>query len=264
MNKERLTSGVITLTSDFGDRFALSQVELAVYSINPRAKFVVISNEVKPFSILEGAFFLAKGYKFSPRGSIHIGVVDPGVGSDRKGLLIRTTNHWFIGPDNGLLYPAAKDDGIEEVFTINEGKLDQTGCNTFHGRDVFAPAAARLSIEESPLNFAEPAEKASICPYDFEPDQVAHIDAYGNVKLTSSPEALKPGDQLSIDLISGRVVLPFYRTFADAPKGALLAYLGSHGTLEFARNFGSAAEVLQLNVGQRLEIRNLGGVMQEA
>lgn len=254
MAQERLGNNLITLTADFGDRFAQAQVELAVHTINPDSKFVVVSNEVTPFSILEGAFLLAKSYRFSPGGTIHIGVVDPGVGSERKGLLIRSSDYWFVGPDNGLLYPAAYDNGIEEVFAIIEDRINLTGLNTFHGRDVFAPAAARLSLGESPLDFAQPISKDSIHPLNFEPNQVAHIDSYGNVKLTSTPEHIKPGDQIGIDLTTGRITIPYCKTFADVPKGALLAYQGSHGTLELARNLGSAAQTLQLSIGEKLEI----------
>lgn len=248
---------VITLTSDFGDEFAKSQVELVINSINPEAKFIVLSNQATRFDILEGAFLLAKSYRFSPRNSIHIGVVDPGVGSGRKGLLISTKNYWFVGPDNGLLYPAAKDDGIEEVYTLDEEKLTLTGLNTFHGRDVFAPAAARLSIlplKKSPLEFAQPISESTITPYVLEPNLVAHIDHYGNAKLTSSAEQFKPGDQIKVDLTTGRIIIPYCRTFTDVPQGALLAYTGSHGTLELARNLGSAAQTLQLTVGQKLGI----------
>lgn len=245
---------VITLTSDFGDRFAESQVELVVYSINPDAKFLVLTGDVTPFSILEGAFLLSKSYKFSPRQSVHMAVVDPGVGLERNGLAIRTQNYWFVGPDNGILYPAAKDDGIEQVFVLEEKRLNITGLNTFHGRDVFAPAAARISLGESPLNFARPVDEGSIKAYDLEPHQVAHIDRYGNVKLTTEPNGFKAGDQIPVDLTTGRILIPYCKTFADVPTGALLAYQGSHGTLELARNLGSAAQFLQVSVGQKLEI----------
>lgn len=254
MTGERLKESVITLTADFGDRFSQAQVELSAYSVNPDAKFIPISNEVTRHSILEGAFLLAKSYHFSPRNSIHIAVVDPGVGSGRKGLLIRTQDYWFVGPDNGVLYPAAKDNGIKDVFVIDEEVVNPLRFNTFHGRDVFAPAAARLSLGESPINFAQPVDETLIQAYDFPPDHVAHIDNFGNSKFTSLPEGLNPGDQIDIDLTVGRIVIPFCRTFTDVPAGELLAYRGSHGTLELASNGGSAAGVLKLTVGQRLKI----------
>lgn len=262
MSKERLLpSNVITLTADFGDRFAQAQVELAVFAINPRARFVSLTNEVKPFCILEGAFLLAKSYRFSPRGSIHIGVVDPGVGSNRRGLLIGTENYWFIGPDNGLLYPAAVDDGVKEVFALDEEKLNSRGLNTFHGRDVFAPAAARLSLGEQPLNFALPIDPETIVPYCFEPHQVAHIDPYGNVKLTSLPPDLKPGDGVSIRFATNReVVVSYRRTFADVAEGELVAYTGSHGTLELAINRGFAAKALPVDIGEILQVERLAAV----
>lgn len=254
---ERLRRPVITLISDFGDRFAQSQVELAVHSINPEVKFLVVSNEVTPFSILEGAFLLAKSYKFSPRESVHMAVVDPGVGSERKGLVIRTQNYWFVGPDNGLLHPAAKDDGIAEIFAIDESKLNLTGFNTFHGRDVFAPAAARLSLGEDPVNFAQPIRETDITAYDLDPHQVAHIDRFGNIKLTTEPNGFKAGDQIVVDLTTGRILIPYCRSFANVPPGDLLVYQGSHGTLEIASNCRSAAQLLQVSVGQRLVLSSL-------
>lgn len=251
---ERTTNKVITLTADFGDNFALAQVGLVISSINPEAKFMVISNNVTPFSILEGAFLLAKSCTYSPKESIHIAVVDPGVGTGRRGILLKTRNHWFVGPDNGLLYPAATEDGIEEAYCLDESLLNRRHSNTFHGRDIFAPAAARISLGEPPLNFAIPISPDTVRPYCLEPDQVGHIDPYGNAKLTISPEGYKPGDRLCIDFTTGRISIPYCRTFADVPKGGLLAYWGSNDTLEIAQNLGSAAKTLNLTVGDKLRI----------
>lgn len=246
--------GIITLTSDFGDRFAEAQVEMVVHALNPDAKFLALTGEVTPFSILEGAFLLSKTYQFSPRGSVHMAVIDPGVGSERRGLVIETTNNWFVGPDNGVLYPAAQKDGIKRVFALDEDKLSTTGLNTFHGRDVFAPAAARILKGEPVFNFANLVNPESIKNFDLKPNHVGHIDRYGNVKTTNSPEGLSFGDEIWIDLVTGRIKIPFCKTFADVPKGGLLAYRGSHDTLEIAKNLGSAAKTLQLEVGQRLEV----------
>lgn len=248
-----LQKGIITLTSDFGDRFAEAQVEMVVHAVNPNAKFLALTGEVTPFSILEGAFLLSRSYRFSPRGSVHMAVVDPGVGSERRGIAVKTVNNWFVGPDNGVLYPAATKDGIEAVFVLDEGRLSTTGLNTFHGRDVFAPAAARILQGESISGFARLVDPKSITPFDLEPNFVGHVDRYGNVKTTNSPEGLKFGDELWIDLVTGRIKIPFCKTFADVPKGALLAYRGSHDTLELAKNLGSAAKALQIEVGQKLE-----------
>lgn len=250
---------VITLTSDFGDDWARSQVELVVHSINPDAKFIPLENKVTRWSILEGAFIIAKSYRLAPRNSVHIGVVDPDVGSGRLGLVIRSKDYWFIGPDNGLLYPAASDNGIEEVFAIDEERVNITGLDTFHGRDVFAPAAARVSLGESPLSFAEDIDPTSIRRLILEENQVVRIDhQYGNVKLATHPDGLRVGeDQITVDLHNGRVVIPYWRTFSDVPEGEMLAYRGSHGTLELARNLAPLTEVLDLSVGQRLDINTV-------
>lgn len=250
---------LITLTTDFGDDWARAQVELIIDGINPDVKFIPLENKITRWSILEGAFVIAKSYQLARRGAIHIGVVDPTVGSQRRGLIIRSKDYWFVGPDNGLLYPAASGNGIEEAFAIDEERVNITGLDTFHGRDVFAPAAARLSLGESPLNFAKEIDPASIRQLILEENQVVRIDhQYGNIKLATHPEGLRVGeDSIIIDLHTGRVVIPYWKTFSDVPEGEMLAYRGSHGTLELARNLAPLTEILDLSVGQRLEINTI-------
>lgn len=255
MTIEQKARPVITLVSDFGDTWAKSQVELVIHTINPEVKFITLENEVTPFSIIEGAFVIAKSFRFSPRNSIHIGVVDPGVGSERRGLMIRSQDYWFVGPDNGLLYPAASESGIEQVYAIDEQRVSRTGLNTFHGRDVFAPAAALLSLGHSPLDFSDPIDPHSVKELFLRENQVVRIDhQYGNIKLASHPKELGIGDQVHVDFRTGRIVIPYCRTFSDMPKGELLAYRGSHETLELAKNLGSAVDLLQVEVGQVLGI----------
>lgn len=257
MIKELQPKPVITLTSDFGDDGAENIVAMVVHGINPDIKFIPFTRQVTRHSILEGAFLLAKYYRFSPRESIHIAVVDPGVGSDRKGLAVRTRDYWFVGPDNGLLYPAAISNGIERAYVIDETRVNITGENTFHGRDVFAPVAARLSLGEDPLEIGKEVDPESLHKMHLEANQVAHIDNYGNAKLTTHPDGLTLGDSVVIDHPEQRIEVPYRRTFSDVPEGSLVAYRGSNGTLELAVRLGDAAQRLGLNVGDRLAISML-------
>ena len=247
---------VITLTSDFADKFAESQVELVIHSINPTIKFIVGQSNVTPFSILEGAFILSKLYPFSPNGSIHLAVVDPGVGSERKGIIIKTKNYWFIGPDNGLLYSAATDNGIEKVWTINEAVIGSLS-NTFHGRDIFAKVAAYISIDKPLEEFAIEFPVKDIVALSSKQNQVVHIDPYGNIKLQAKSNGFRFGDKLVIATPKTKTNAVYCKTFADVPLGDYLIYQGSHQTLELAKNQDSAAEKLDVKVGEILEIRKI-------
>lgn len=244
---------VISLISDFGDKFAETQIELVIHGINPEIKFVVGERWITPFSIIEGAFILSKLYPFTPTGSVHIAVVDPGVGSDRKGLIIKTKNYWFIGPDNGLLYQAAAQDGIEAAYTVDESKVGSLS-NTFHGRDIFAKVAAYISAGRPLKEFAKKYPVKKIIQLHFQKNQVVNIDPYGNIKLGNGPNGYKPGDTLTIKHKRKTITAPFVKTFADVKPGEFLIYHGSHQTLEIAVNLEPAAKELGVKVGDILQI----------
>lgn len=245
---------VITLTCDFGDKFAVAQMELVMHGISPITKFIVLSNEIKEYSIVEGAFVILKGYKFAPCGSVHIGIVDPGVGSDRRGVVIKTKNAWFVGPDNGLLYPAATDDGIERIYEINESALGNI-TNTFHERDVFAKVAAKIAAGEDASQFLLPTQKPLIT-LNFTHNQIVHIDPYGNIKIHTKRNDYKNRKNLKIKMGQTLSKIPVVKTFADVPVGSFLAYTGSHETLEIAINQNNAAKVIKAKVGSILTIAN--------
>lgn len=248
-----MSKPVITLTSDFGDRFAVSQIELVIHSINPDIKFIEGENAVTPYSITEGAFILSKYYGFAPAGSIHLGVVDPGVGSERFGIIIRSKNYWFVGPDNGLLYPAAAVDGIVEAYRINESVAGSIS-NTFHGRDVFAKVAAWISNGKTITEFATFYEPKKLVQHEFKQNQIVHIDPYGNIKLHARFDSFRYGDKVRIKYNDREHNATFSKTFADVPVGELLLYRGSHQTLELAINQMSAAEYLGSSIGDLVDL----------
>jgi S-adenosyl-L-methionine hydrolase (adenosine-forming) len=247
---------IISLTTDFGDTFACSQCEVVIHGINPDVRFIIASNQITEFSILEGAFVLQKFYPFSPKGSVHIAVIDPGVGSNRRGIIIQTTNYWFVGPDNGVLYPAANLDGIQNVYVIDEAQIGSLS-NTFHGRDIFSKVAAYLTIEKTLGLFCFQVDQDTIVKLEIQPNQVAHVDPYGNIKLSSGPYGFAVGDTLEIKTPQKTLKVPFCHTFADVKKGEFLVYYGSHQTLEIAKNLGDANKELQLEIGDILDIRKI-------
>ncbi|MFO0703666.1 MAG: SAM-dependent chlorinase/fluorinase [Patescibacteria group bacterium] len=242
---------VVTLTCDFGDNFAAAQMELVAYGIAPKNRFILVSNEVHEYSIVEGAFIMEKSCVFAPKGSVHIGVVDPGVGSERRGIVIKSKNYWFVGPDNGLLYPAAKSDGIEKVYEINSEKLGNV-TNTFHGRDVFAKVAALIVSGADVIESKIITEsKSDIVALNFQNNQVVHIDPYGNVKVNKKVINEKT---IKLKKKNNYFQVPVVKTFADVDLGELLVYSGSHGTLEIAVNQGSASNHLDIRLGEVLEM----------
>lgn len=249
---------VVTLTSDFGDKWAESQVVLAVHRESPIARLIVLA-QIAPFSITEGAFVLAKSYKQAPRHSVHIGVVDPGVGTERKGVVFKTRDFWFVGPDNGLLYPAAEDNEIENIYEIDSNRVNRTGLSTFHGRDIFAPIAGRLLEGQHPGEFAKPINLEEVTQRKFELTEVVHVDAYGNIKLAGSPEALDRrllvDDQVVVRAGDNQAVFPYKRSFGFVKEGEPVAYKGSHGTLELAVRLGRGDQLLGgVKVGQVLNV----------
>lgn len=242
------TNNLITITTDFGDQFAAAQLKAVAYSLGFKGK-IIENHSVTPFSVLEGAFELAELARFCPLGAVHLGVVDPGVGSQRAGIIIQTGKSYFVGPDNGLLYPAAQREKIVKVWKINEGGVSKKFANTFHGRDIFIKAAIYLAQGKTPEEFGcqkiRKLEKLA-----FKPGQVVHVDHYGNVKVWWKKK-------LDGHLVVNGQKIPTAKTFSDVPLGKPLAYIGSHGVLELAVNLGNAQNLHHLSVGDDLNIEKV-------
>lgn len=247
---------IVTFTTDFGDHFALAQMKASVLMVNSHAKVVTISNQIKPFSILEGSFVLSRTHNLFPKGTIHVGVVDPGVGTKREGVVIQTTDYIFIGPNNGLFYESFKND-VVKAYKINEDLVNPKHSNTFHGRDIFARLAGILTLDEDLDGYAVEMEKEDLVNMEFQADQVLHIDHYGNIKVNRNVDGLEIGDKLQLNIHGQKLVIPFFKTFGDIEKGEYLAYKGSHNIMEIAKNLGSANQYLKLQVGDILEIEKL-------
>ena len=257
---------IITLLTDFGLKdYYVPSMKAVILSICPSATVVDISHEVSSFDVLEAAFVLCASYRYFPRGTIHVVVVDPGVGSARKALIFKTKNYYFIGPDNGVLTLATDLDGIVEVREIANRKfMLHEISRTFHGRDIFAPTAAHLAcgapMEEigpvvskyEKLSFQIP-QKVS----DEYQGSILHIDKFGNIitNILSSliPDAVK---EVKLLLNNGKVYnIPLVNFYAEVPKGSILAIRGSSGFLEISINQGNAASTLKVNRGEKIILK---------
>ena len=221
---------IISITTDFGDGFATGQLKAVVAGLGFQGQLIE-NHDVGPFSIIEGAYGIWQLAKFCPPGTVHLGIVDPGVGSERAGIVIKTKDFWCVGPDNGLLYPTASGK-IEKIWRIDEAAFENV-TNTFHGRDIFIKQAVYLARGEEPRG----EEIKEIRRLSFEEGQIVHIDRYGTAKIWGSKT----------------FGLPVVKTYSDVPKGEPLIFKGSSNLLELAVNLGSARDKFGLKLGQVLE-----------
>jgi S-adenosylmethionine hydrolase len=269
---------VITLLTDFGPA-APAVCRGVMFGIAPDANIIDISHQVTRYAIAEGAGTLVFALPHMPVG-VHVAVVDPGVGTERLGLALKVARgDVMIGPDNGLLIPAAERlGGIVEARAIENRELMLPVISTsFHGRDVFSPVAAHLSMgtpfesvgSEVPIErlVRLPVPKPTILRGELE-TEIVHILVFGNVTLAGTPTDLgtaigpiNPGDGLAVEFepFDGRPgtteMTTWESTFGRVPVGASLLMADSEGRLSFADNQGNAAARLGLSLGQRVSIR---------
>jgi hypothetical protein len=259
---------IITLLSDFGlkDPY-VAEMKAVILSICPNVRIVDVSHEVEKFNIRTGAFVLASATPYFPRGTIHVAVVDPGVGTKRRPILVVGKQAFYVGPDNGLLMLSAKKEGITHVYHITnkECMLPQIS-RTFHGRDIFAPTAAHLAKGREPSEFG-PEIYDYIVPKFAEPrlkgkllqGEVLHIDGFGNVITNITMEELekidiREGDVFHVKLKEAVLKLKLCTAYGEVEAKQPLAIIGSHGFLEVSVNQGSAAERFGARIGEAVEV----------
>ena len=249
----------VTLTTDIGWAYA-AQMKAVLARRAPRAIVVDVTHEVPPQSVREGAFLLAHIAPQFPPGTVHVAVVDPGVGGLRAPVAVATNDgSYFVGPDNGLLAPAAERLGVADCVRIDRSRVGTGGrpSRTFEGRDVFAPAAAYLASGRPFRRMGDPHELArfALPPPLIRANgvrgEILHVDAFGNA-ITSVPGDAVPPDTARLAVRVGRgpsLPIPFVRTYEEAGPDPLVALVSSFGLLELAEPGGSAARRLRLSVG---------------
>jgi S-adenosyl-L-methionine hydrolase (adenosine-forming) len=239
---------VITFLSDYGpgDEY-VGVVEGVIATIAPQVRVLHLGHGVPAQDVRTGARRLARALPFVPAG-VHLAVVDPGVGGARRAVAVRCGARWLVGPDNGLLVPAAESFGIDEVVEVSASpwRLEPVSA-TFHGRDVFGPVAAHLALGELPdgprMNGVELVRLPAL-PVD--KVNVVEVDGFGNL-IT---DAALPSSAVRI---AGHEVA-VGRTFGDVPPGGLVIYEDSAGDVAVAVNGGSAAALLGVSAGDELEL----------
>jgi S-adenosyl-L-methionine hydrolase (adenosine-forming) len=254
---------IITLLTDFGSRdYFVGAMKGAILSVNRHALIIDITHEIPPQDIAAAAFNLLATYKDFPAGTIHVAVVDPGVGSTRKPILIECGEQFFVGPDNGIFSWICEREGSSRAIHLtNEAFFRQPVSKTFHGRDIFAPVAAALSTGAAMTEFGEKlSEYVSLDPLlpavrsgGIVAGRVIHIDRFGNC-ITNLTSAHFGADQAAAGAklrINGRDLSSFRQAFSDSPvdRDELFCLVGSAGFLEIAARNSSAATMLNAQRG---------------
>jgi S-adenosylmethionine hydrolase len=263
----------VTFLSDFGlqDDF-VGTCHGVIKRIAPDAQIIDVTHGIPPQQVLQGALVLASTLPYMPVG-VHLAVVDPGVGSSRRPVALRDREgRYFVGPDNGLLVPAAELAGIETAHELAnpEYALDSIS-RTFHGRDLFSPAAAHLARGVPVDELGPPLAPDALVRLDIPQPEIGgnriagtvlYVDSFGNVALNITREhvaevGIVPGTQVELELGGERFYAVAARTFADARAGDIMLYEDSYRNMSVAISNGNAAEMLHARAGQSIRI-NVG------
>lgn len=246
----------ITFTTDFGTQDGyVAQMKAVILQINPAARLIDVTHDVEPFAVLHAALVLKGISRYFPAGTIHVAVVDPGVGSSRRGITLKAGDQLYVGPDNGLFSMVLAEQGSWEARQIEN--TDYTLPNphpTFHGRDVFAPVAAHLSAGKSLASVGTPIHDPVTLPM-VSPvrtnrgveGQVIHIDRFGN--LTTNIDARMLAARIGSIEVAGVRISQLSRYFGEVREGQPAALINSFGLLEIAVNQSHAARDLGTAVG---------------
>jgi len=262
-----MPSPLVTFTSDFGNQdWFVGVVHGVIAAISPKTTVIDLNHAIPPGDVARGAFILEAAAGDFPPGTIHLAVVDPGVGTARRALAVRARGDFFVGPDNGLLEFALCAPGAEVHALAEERWFRRPVSRTFHGRDVFAPVAAHLSRGVALGEFGPRVDDPVRLPLSHPrrdggalSGHVVFIDRFGNALTNLTDAALRESfgeadDRRLVVSVPGRVIPGLARSYGDAPVGTLVAVLGSSGRLEIAQVGGDAADRLGLGLGDPVSV----------
>jgi len=262
---------IITLLSDFGLKDSyVAEMKAVILSICPKVHIIDISHEIKKFDIRMGAFLLARAARFFPKGTVHVAVIDPGVGSGRRPIIAETERGFYVGPDNGVLMLSAQMDGIKRVYVVKEQKyMLERISRTFHGRDIFSPVAAYLASGVPPSkfgpeifdpvipNFAKPKVSGNLIE-----GEVIHIDDFGNIvtNITHSnieSIGIREGEMLGVRFGDKDLKIKLCSAYSEVQINTPLTIIGSADFLEVSINQGDASKLFGVKVGEKIFIYKL-------
>jgi len=242
---------MIVLLTDFGESEYVGVMKGVILSIDSDARIVDLTHSISPQSVREAAWVLLKSYKYFPRQSIFVCVVDPGVGTGRDAVLVETPEYVFIGPDNGLFSPTVREESVRQVYSIG---LGPAVSKTFHGRDVFAVAAGQYHSGIAAKDIGFPKESLDV-PLSFHlkgrTGEVVRVDGFGNIVTNIPP---KDSESLRVTCSSTQLRMPVVETYAEGPAAGLFLVVGSYGTLEIASQNKRATDHLSVSVGETISI----------
>ena len=254
---------IITITTDFGDADPyVGILKGVILNIFPYAKVVDITHNISPQDIWQTNWSIESSYNYFPHGTIHLCVVDPGVGSERKPILVETKNYFFIGPDNGILTSVLEKEELINIIELTEKKYWLADIShTFHGRDIFAPVAAYLAKGTTPKDFGKLLKKEDLVKLpqnNFSRNEkgcvgiVKYIDRFGNI-ITNIPNSNLPNK------ICGRFKTLDFKglvsSYSEVEPNKLFAIKGSSGYLELFINKGNVSKVTNAKVGDKVEVK---------
>ncbi|WP_416673698.1 SAM hydrolase/SAM-dependent halogenase family protein [Egbenema bharatensis] len=259
---------ILTLLSDFGwNDVYVGVMKGVIAQINPQITIVDLTHEIPPQNITAAQFNLLNAYSYFPEGTVHVAVVDPGVGGMRRAIALQLATGILIGPDNGI-FTGFLQQPILHVVELNSPQYWRVPnpSNTFHGRDIFAPVAAHIASGVPFTQIGNPIDPATLLQQPIPPctatptgftGTIQHIDRFGN-SITTIPGEFVQGKAWSVQ-ISKRSIpgqsIPGHKTYSDVPPGTPLALIGSHGWIEIAINSGDAGHQLRLDWNDRIEVR---------
>jgi S-adenosylmethionine hydrolase len=247
---------VITLTTDFGTTdFYVAAMKAALLRHCPDAHLIDVTHEIPAQDIVAGAFMLERAVASFDAGTIHLAVVDPGVGTNRQMLIAEVAGSTVVCPDNGLLTWTTRRHKLGKVFSLDW--RPESHSNTFHGRDIMAPVAGQLAAGASPAQFGRPFESPKLLDLDLKTDGTAgviiHTDRYGNATTNIPAEAIS--NLAGEWWVGSKNIGPLRQTYADVAAGEPIALIGSSGLLEIAVRNGSAAAFFELKPGDAVHHR---------
>jgi len=258
---------VITLLTDFGPADAyLGCMKGVILNVCPHARVVDVSHSLPKFNIRYGAFVLMQVFRYFPNGTIHVAVVDPGVGTRRRPLVIETKRYFFVGPDNGVLTLAASEDGIKRVVEITSEKYILSGpSKTFAGREIFAPVAAHVANGVPLREIGPEVDRFQVLSIPKPKIAEGHVvgevfvvDSFRNLITNLRPsdfeQGVKHGRLLKVEVGGVARDIPFVGTYGDVGRGQALALVGSSGFIEIDINQGNASRVFKARQGTPVKI----------
>lgn len=274
--------GFIGLITDFGDGPYQGIMKAVIKSLSPDLDVIDIDHWVPSFNVIAGAYIVLNSYYWMPKGSVITVVVDPGVGSSRKAIAVETTNYYFVGPDNGVLYPAIARDGFERAVVLSAERVHRLALerarfslpgstwplsNTFHGRDLFAPAAALIASGAADLeDLGSRIDYGQLKRVTLDHVErvnggfravVLYIDKFGNVALSIKKQKIDLAKWRKMIITTPRGAsfqAKIASTFSDVAVDDMVVYPNSFGYLEIAVNRGNAAKRMRVEIGDKLAL----------